>query len=247
MNITVITTFGSKQYAEYAKRMVETFVQYWDKSINLVIYTDVVLPDLPPNVVTADFPSWFAPWRTRHVGDPDACGRDRARNRAQCEYDFRRDCLRFSFKIGALTGAPVTDSILIWMDADIMTFRPVDRNWLKDVICLENSWMSWIDRKNLYPECGFRAFDFSKVHTLRFIKELQSIYESDNVFKLAQTHDSYVIQKIVSLGNWPKPASLNKPQWLTVHHPFPLIPLGKRLDHLKGKRKVLGASPERKQ
>jgi hypothetical protein len=225
--------------------MLDTFVQHWPKSVRIIAYLDQDMPGpIPAAVEVRPFPAWFAPWRARHMDTPDAHGRDRSRNRAQREYDFRRDCLRFSFKVGALT-EKVEGDIVIWMDADIMTFRPIDEKWLKDVAFPKNTWMSWIDRRNIYPECGFMVFDFTKDDTKFFMESLGNMYWSDRVFSLAQTHDSYVIQQVVDLGNFPKPMSLNQPRWFDKHHPFPLIPLGQRLDHLKGNRKTMDRSPER--
>jgi len=43
MSITVITTFNSKGYEQYGKRMVEGFAQHWPKEIPLKVYYE----DLP--------------------------------------------------------------------------------------------------------------------------------------------------------------------------------------------------------
>ena len=40
-SLTDITTFSSTGWAEYGKRMVETFVKYWPKEIKLKIYYEV--------------------------------------------------------------------------------------------------------------------------------------------------------------------------------------------------------------
>lgn len=245
MNITVITTFGPKQYDEYAKRMLETFVHYWPKSIRIIAYLDFEAPaSLPSAVEVRPFPAWFAPWRARHAGSADACGRDKTRNRAGRDYDFKRDCLRFSFKVGALTDAYETD-LLIWMDADIITLESVDVPWLLSASAPFPSWMSWINRKRLYPECGFMVFDYADPNTQKFMKKLRDMYWSDEVFGLSETHDSYVIEYIVNNGKWPRPKHLNTGAGLDMHHPFPFITIGERLDHLKGPRKSLGYSPER--
>jgi hypothetical protein len=245
MNITVITTFGPRQYEEYAKRMIDTFAEYWDESIKLVFYTDEYIPPLPESVEVRQFPAWFAPWRERHGNSEDAHGCDQARNRAKRTYDFRRDCVRFSFKVAALTDLTLQPDLLIWMDADIITFKPVDVQWLLEAVRPRPTWMSWLDRKRLYPECGFMAFDCNNPVTTEFRTALLDIYESDRVFSLAETHDSYVIQQVVNIGSWRAPRSLNNSAGISLHHPFPVIELGKRLDHLKGRRKIMPKSPER--
>jgi hypothetical protein len=243
--ITVITTFSQKNYDEYAKNMVDTFKTYWPDDIGLTAFTDVRVPAW---VAVRDFDSWFPVWHASQLA-PDAHGLDSRRNRPGRVYDFRRDCARFSFKIAAVTSAArgMTSGWLVWMDADIVTFRPVDRDWLERTINPAPSWMKWIDRRKPYPECCFMVWDMASPHAQRFMFDLRNTYASGAVYSMKETHDSYVIQQIVARGGYPPPAPLHNKTSFERHHAFPYTDLGRRLDHLKGdSRKKLGRSIERR-
>lgn len=243
--MNIVTTFSKQNYDEYARTMIDTFVKFWSPDIKLIVYLDQDIT-LPDRAEVREFPAWFPSWRARHSVEADARGRDPAKNRQGREYDFRRDCLRFSHKIAAITDAArhADNGPLAWMDADIVTFRPIDRDWLFRAIDPRPSWMSWIPRARPYPDCCFMTWDMATDHSRRFMHDLRAVYESDGVFSLKETHDSYVIEQVVK--SFPTPRSMCGHTAFNKHHPFPYIELGKRLDHLKGSsRKAAGRSAER--
>lgn len=250
MNISVVTTCSARGWTEYGERMVVSFREHWPDSVRLLVYTEGF--DMPDegNVSRMDLPEWFEAWKRKHSNNPDAHGRDQARNRPRKpHYDFRRDCVKFAHKIAALTDAALRETVdrLVWMDADTITHAPVDQRWIGDLARFRSDqYLAWLDRARTYPECGFLIFNGSHSYHDQFMRRLRYVYEADHVFKLGETHDSFVIQKLVDCcveeGQFPKPLSLSGSARVS-HHPFVLSPLGERLDHLKGPRKAKGRTP----
>jgi hypothetical protein len=230
--------------------MVETFARFWPSDIDLLLFTEGFTAPAAPNVYGLEFPRWFVDWKARHEAVPDAHGRDPKRNRKRkSAYDFRRDCVKFAHKVAAITaGARARDcDIMVWMDADTLTHVPVDERWLRGLLFKRSdSYLAWLDRRRLYPECGFLLFNCRHSAHVRFMTRLQDLYNSRRVFDLPETHDSYVIQwlvlQCVAEGWMPEPIGLSGPA-AASHHPFPLSELGSRLDHAKGPRKSYGRTP----
>lgn len=246
MNISVVTTSNLKGWKDYTSRMVKTFNQYWDPSIKLYFYNeDIPNPPEYDNVIYRELPDWFIKWKKVHKDNKFAHGRDPRRNRKTREYDFRLDCVKFSHKIAALTdiGLELDQGLLIWLDADTVTHEPVDPEWLYQLRPKGDVYMSWLDRARFYPECGFMIFDCSHRSHRQFMEILLKTYKMDKVFKYNETHDSYVIEKLVHQGirdgMFKAPKSISG-QFRREHHVFPHTVLGERLDHAKGPRKRHG-------
>lgn len=239
--IDVVTTCKYSDLPVYGYRMIESFIRHWPCAVDLHFVGEV--DRRFTSVFDYPWPEWHTSWKARHANVLDAHGRDRRRNRLRCpDYDFRRDCVRFSHKIAALTevaGRLKTD-ILIWMDADIITHSRVNYehiySWLP-----ESSYISWFDRVRLYPECGFVMFNAAHAQHLRIMGELRRVYESDEVFELDETHDSFVIENIihrmVAGGYIGDPNNLSTRLGMETGDPFNMSPLSGFMTHLKGKRK----------
>lgn len=206
-------------------------------------------PDVPAseNFTYCDFPRWFLDWKSRHLTNASAIGKNVKINRNGRPYDFRYDCVKFSHKVAALTeiGLSLTEGLLIWLDSDTIAHDNVDEEWLRS-LNPTSSYLAWLDRERNYPECGFMIFRCDHSAHRQFMETLRHTYESDEVFKIKETHDSYVIQHLVMKGI--KKGWMDTPYSLSgihrnCHHPFIRSELGARLDHLKGRRKSLGRSP----
>lgn len=242
MSITAITTCSAEGWSAYGRRMVETWLQHWPADARLVVYTEGWRAPAAPNLVEAEFPLWFTRWKMRHQERPDAVGRDRRLNRHGREYDFRRDCVRFAHKVAAIVDATdgLDEGLAVWLDADTLTHQAVDEAWLRSMLPA-GSYLAWLERSRpKYPECGFVLFDCAHEQHLNFMTRLRVLYESDAVFRLSETHDSFVINDLVrscvGAGWLPAPVDLSGAA-RNSHHPFPASVLGERLDHAKGARK----------
>jgi hypothetical protein len=236
--------------------MAESFARYWPSTVQLSVYAEgFELPAIAPNIRAAAFAPWFDKWKRRHAMTADAHGLDLRRNRRERPYDFRRDCVRFAHKVAAITDAAFHASLdvdlLVLMDADTLAHAQVSEEWLRGLIFGgkrdRTAYAAWLDRRGTYPECGFVLFNALHLRHHEFMLKFRDLYASDDVFRLAETHDSYVLQQLmgnaVAAGVFPEPVSLSGSA-RSSRHPFPLSELGSRLDHMKGPRKSLGRTPK---
>jgi hypothetical protein len=179
MKIRVVTTCNHGGWKLYGKKMLSSFEKYWSKNIDLVFYPEGFSCPKFDNLIVREFPSWFLNWKICHAKNADAHGRDVSCNRDGRAYDFRRDCVRFSHKIAALTDWALTgysQDILIWIDADTTTDKDVNEEWIKSFAPNGENLLSWLYRRNTHPECGFLIFNSNHYYFKRFMLKLQDIY-----------------------------------------------------------------------
>lgn len=234
-----VTTVHYDGWRQYGRRMAKSFAQRW-KGIPLTIYAEGFEPDVA-GVEVEWLPEWQERFKRHYSGIRDAIGL------ASDRYDYRRDCIRFSHKVGAITDAAERfRGRLIWIDADTFTHADVDADWL-DGMMPDGRAMAWLDRAAMYPECGFLMFDCRHPGVAEVLRRFRAIYETGEVFALPETHDSFVLQHVVGQavreGLIPQPHSLSGAARST-YHPAVAGPLGARIDHLKGHRKETGRSTD---
>lgn len=246
-------TANAAIWEAYGRRAVVTWLKHWPADAHLVLYVeDFDVPDelaADPRLSVVAMPAWHWAWKKRHADNADAHGRDMRRAvRPKNGYSYRRDCVKFSHKVAALTDAVLRGplaGVVIMMDADVITHADVTPAWLQSIFP-DPRYCAWLDRSAWdYPECGFVMFRADDPIHLGFMGDLRAMYETDAVFALQQTHDSFVlktlVQRAVSAGLCLSPWSLSGSA-RTSSHPLPMSRLGECLDHLKGKRKELGAT-----
>lgn len=244
MSMFVVTTCNRELWDQCGRRMAETHRQYWPADVPLYVYAENFDVDVP--CIQRALPGWFMRWKQSLAMHPDAHGLDLKHNRRGRPYDFRRDCVRFAHKVAALTdtGLSARGGLMVWADADVLTHAAVDEVWLRGK--LRGGYMAWLDRERIYPECGFVLFDCNHPRHRDFMELYRCHYETLEVLSERETHDSYVLQQLVNQcvanGWFTAPASLSGGARRS-HHPLPASPLGARLDHAKGPRKVQGRTP----
>jgi hypothetical protein len=239
VRFAVVTTCNAAGWQEYGRRMAESFDQFWPTNIPLYLYAEDFQPD-HDRPIRRTLPIWLAEFKARHAEHPYAHGM------IDGKYDFRFDCVRFAHKVAAVTDAAskLDTDVVIWADADIVTHAPVNTRWLKSLFP-PGPYIAWLDRYRHYPECGFYMLRTTHPAHRTTMARWQHLYESDAVFGLVQTHDSYVLQQVIREAEREGLVTAHSLSGEAHQHRHPLIngPLGKCLDHLKGRRKVLGRSP----
>lgn len=216
MTFDVVTTFAQRHWAEYAERCLASFEAMWSPTINLRTYTDEQLEDAS---------DWLPEFKQRHRHRPT--------------HDYRFDAIRFAHKIAAIEQAYKHGSgdVLIWMDADCFTHAPVDETWLHGLI--GDADLALPIRAYKYSECGFVMIRrCSKGDEL--VSQVVRLYRTDRLLKLKQWHDCEAIDHVrKAIGI--KTVSLSGDAEETSH-PIVNGPLGAKIDHLKGRRKIAGKS-----
>lgn len=230
-----ISTFNGAGLNLYGRGMIDSFAEGWPVMVPLRVYSegwskrDLGVDGMFCEVV--DLAS-SSPWL-------DAF---KARNARRSVRDFRWDAVRFSHKVAAVCHAArsIDADVLIWIDGDVVTHASLATSDLEELRPRDGEWISWLYRKNMYPECGFYMLDLKHPRHEEMIATLEAMYAQDLLFGLAEYHDSYVLQHVVESSRigW---RSLSGAGDVTTH---PLIngPLGRWFDHLKGNRKRLGRS-----
>lgn len=242
-----VTTCSLSQWNDYGREMAASHVRHW-KDVPLFVYFDRD-DHIPVDLFGAYgkyLPAWHQEWKRRHLFNLDAHGM------ASGSYKYRRDCVKFSHKIAALTAEAdqcVHGETLIWLDADIRTDRDVTPAILDGFFPPEfTASMAWLNRRRYYPECGFMMFRTRWPSTRVLMEDMREQYERDLVFALPETHDSFVMEQRVN--HWVRHGVMLPPFSLSgvhasKHHPFVHCDLGRYMDHFKGRRKIGKASPER--
>lgn len=202
MTIAVITTFPNNSIDIYAKRMVQSFAQFWPKKIPLLVQLD-------DDLIAQQVLSYCRPQDAVAVGwikeHADFIQRNKSKDDPQ---NYRFQPTRFCHKIFAINKA--LDSIimqkqagglapryLVWMDADVITQRPVTFQEIEACLPAVGDTVSTLCRKDWpHSECGWLAFDLENGGD-KIIRALLDAYLSDRILKEEQQHDSWMFDVLV--------------------------------------------------
>lgn len=236
MNIKTVTTFNKKLYDEYAHRFIKTY--NWP--FPLTIYSEDQIPEIK-HESTFDVIPQCKEFRDRNKNRPNP-------NKGTESFVF--DAVRFCYKVYVYTHELLkqiqigdTDG-LICIDADSVFYNPVDVKWMRENIHRDDCMMTYLGRPN-YSECGYLYFNLRHPHTKDYAKYMQDMYNTDQVYKLKEYHDSFVWDYVRKRFEDEKGTINHNIGDNQVGHVQCRSVLGKIYDHTKGpKRKKTGRSGE---
>ncbi|HSG32127.1 MAG TPA: hypothetical protein VLB82_11365, partial [Thermodesulfobacteriota bacterium] len=159
--------------------------------------------------------------------------------------------VRFSHKVYALTYhcRKNLSHYVIWLDADMITTAHVTEDWLSK-LTRRGAYISTLVREGFSVEAGFILLDTTHPYHKEFINRYEDIYNTDKIFSYKEWHDGYLLDLLIRTmlkEEKIKLFNLTPTNWGRKQgHPFVAGILGEKLDHLKGRRKQLGYSVERK-
>lgn len=243
MKLHVVTTTNAAGWKETGRRMAQSFLSQWAGDSKLTVYAEGFDPDIE-GIEVRRLPAWLDEFKAKHKDNPAAHGLIGGR-----PYSYTHDCVKFAHKVAALTdfAEPISDGFVVWLDADTYTHAPVLPRWL-ELLFPEPAYIAWLDRYHSHPECGLVMFRAAHPYHANFMQAFRNLYTSGEVFRLRETHDSYVLQHLVTAKvadrKIPPPASLSGAA-VRTSHPFVNGPLGIAMDHMKGPRKQMGKTPNR--
>lgn len=247
----VVTSCSAKGWEEYGRRFVETYTQFWPADIPLYLVSEDELPQQrkPVTLLSLRLSEAATAFMERHRENKRAHGRvheftDQGRKKPKTiagGYNFRYDAFRFAKKVFAIDFVARTlchSGRLIWVDADVVTFAPVEHQLLNRVLPSDRA-LSCLDRGEYHSECGFVGYNLDHPETRPFISAFANLYAKDTVFDLQEWHDSWVF-------DWLRRRRVT-PTYPIPHRsrgcPIPNSELGRCIDHLKGARKDYGRTP----
>jgi len=257
-SLTVVTTFPPNRWTAYAKRMLESHVEFWPNDVELHAYYEGVRPDLENKKIRfldieAVNPELVS-FKERHKHDPVANGETTevpggvrrnpnagANDRGKGSYLW--DAVRFAHKTFAVDHAiknSKTDYVL-WLDADTYTFRNISKQFVTDLLPMDKM-VNFLGRGDKYPECGWVCYNTRHSKINEFMRCWTDMYNNDTIFKELEWHDSYLFWQCLKRIAPNEGVDIGKGAGVKGHHVFINSVLGGYIDHMKGKRKVLGKS-----
>jgi len=253
MKYTVITTFHPAGWELYGQKMIDAFERFWPQDVDLWVYAERCNPTKQrSNTHVIDLESAsprMMAFKGRHRDNPRARGDAGPDGTYDNKKQFRWDAIRFCHKVYAIDHAlkHAQGDWLIWLDADSHTHTPVTHALLEQV-CPANVFASYLGRGEKYhSECGWIAYNLHHPQLSLFNQRLLSLYDTDELFNLAEWHDSFLwdhVRREFQDRELIKMHNLNPadPSQGKAGHPFINSVLGTVMDHMKGDRKHRGHS-----
>lgn len=261
MKYTVVSTFNADGYAKYGQRMIQTFLQTWPHTVDLVVYAENCdVKESAPNLQVRNIAVCQAlvKFKNRWQHVPKATGDISAdhtrRNRVDAKKSFKWDAVRFAHKVYSIfhCAQNTAADILIWMDADTVCHSAITTADL-DRLCPPQYNLCYLGRRDKYSECGLYAIQLKTIGAQRFLREFQRMYDQaeQGIFQLKEWHDSFVFDHVRTKTpaliqlNWSEHLADIRPHRGSSPgegHPLINTEWGAYLDHLKGNRKNTGRS-----
>jgi len=196
MSIAVLTSFNKPYYDKLGKYMVNSFVKYWPKEINLHIYNEnIELPFIADNVKIMGF----------DLGDN--YNNFINRNHKQRIKIFSKKAFSWLHACKNIDADKI-----IWIDSDCQTTKPVPYKFL-DSICPDDKLTAhmgiwYYDKKTKHgavelenpiycPETGFNIINKKHKNFKTFIERYEDYYVSDRGTTLRRFYDNDVFGAVV--------------------------------------------------
>jgi len=261
---SVVTTCHGAGYAEYGRRMIESFDHHWPDEVPLLLYRENFEPEVESErIIVRDLlescPELVA-FKRRHADNPLANGRTQRyrfrlsrnpyKNRIKLGdrnwgSGFRWDAVRFAHKAFAIFHAAANSDadVLIWVDADSLFFAPPTWEELESFVP-PDCFVGYLHRPT-YAECGFIAYNLRHPATRQMLAAFEQLYTRDELFREYEFHDAYLFDVVRRQTEQAGHKSYDIGEGIGARAKHVLINsrLGRFMDHVKGGRKDIGHSP----
>lgn len=236
--IRVCSGWNIRGREQYGWDFLRTFDQHWPKSVQLQVWVEEP-QDMPRRAYRSlwDIPG-AVDFHDRHRAHPDVqglavkpCWKEGERRTG---YSFRTDAYKFWKQIlipGATARGMADGDILIWLDGDVVTTTDVSERRIEDLV--GNHQVAFLGREPQHSEIGFWAVRLDP-QTRQFLDDMADWYKSDRFMELPEWHSAFIWDAAR------RPLHLRERNLCPPRargHVFPLSPVGKFLNHLKGPRK----------
>lgn len=253
---TVVTGWTGRGYDTLGRQFLATFERHWPRSTTLAVALDFDMCSTEEFIdnskrkhmqIVVEHCVGLVEFADRHKDNPEAHGIGEPRSGwrekdRRIGYSWRFDAVKFATQLfipeAAAKHLP-DGEILVWFDADVLTHRDVPEGFVEGLI--GDADICYLGRQPKHSEIGFWAVRLNPL-TRAFLSKMPSLYRSDLVFELREWHSAFVFDAARAMIPM-------KERNLTPGgsgHVWMKSPLARYLDHLKGDRKALGRSPERK-
>ena len=241
---SAVTTFHLPKHI-YGVEMINSFYANWPNEIILTAFIEnsskIDDSAVKPKIIIKDFDK-AVPEYQKFVR--------KYKEKEKYTDDFRFNVFRFAHKVYAIASAlkNIKTKYLIWLDADIKTYKKLPFEFLNTLIN-QNSYMSYLGRENIsvkhlnYSECGFLIFNTEHLIHKRFWEDMMKMYDGGKLFQEKEWHDSYIFDVVRKKLEVEKKIEnfdislIDSFNLKTDDHIFVSSVLGKYMDHKKGNRK----------
>ena len=263
MPIQFVSSLNKRLYQEYGKRFISEFLKNKGEGVHLTIVFEDGIPDSAfgfKGLNILELKDSRHPQFIKFFGNlveangyrvslkKDVLGQ----TNVTVSKSFRHDAVRFSFKAFSLNLALEIlpkDRSIAWIDADMRCTQPFTETDIKPLMPHKRQIMSYLGRSAFppnspYSECGFLGFNTKNSKLRPFLKRVESLYLSGEIFSKSQWHDSWLWDEIRrEFENKGLEFYNLSGEFHGAEHPFVNTGLGKFFDHLKGpERKAQGSS-----
>lgn len=225
----VVTTVHKAGFERYGFRWVES-IKNWPKA-EFVMYAEGFDPDGVHFKRCEDVPRLVA-FKEKH--------------KHYKPVSWHWDVVRFCNKVYAAYDALYDYKGLgVWLDADTVTYNPIPEGYIGNLLP-PNCYIGHFRRTGHYTETGMWLIDCGHPQHKAFLDRWLEWFESGAFKTLREWHDCTTLD--ATIRQFEK-AGLIKSHSLSGEferemHPMAKVDLAKYLDHCKGPRKDIGASPE---
>jgi hypothetical protein len=239
MKYNILTSFNEKYWNELAKETTRELDNNWlDQNI---IYLYHELSYISKDIKYSDRVQWIdlykncpelLDFKNKWKNEPKANGGDGKGG------NFRIDAIKFSHKTYAIWHACRNNDSgwMIWLDCDAFVYKKIDNSFIEKIFP-NDKMICYLGRPGKYSECGFLGFNLDHPECRNFLKDWESLYQSGDIFKLSETHDSYTFDYIRKLWNKPEIFLNLNTEAKTNKNPFGQSQIGPWIMHSKGKDK----------
>ena len=232
-----LTTFNKKLYDEYAKDLIQSYLdthQYpplycYVEEDNILLY-----PQHPKikylNIFRETPIAAFVKKYQR--GDVD---------------NYIMDAVRFAYKAYAQCGGRHLGNRQFFIDADCVFLKQIPLEWYDNFIGDRD--FSYYPRPSYYTETGFVTYNCKSKVVQKFFDKFQEVYDTGKIFDYKQQNDSYIFDRVMEMFPEATAKFHGGGDAINDHefhrHVMARCPiLSPYVDHRKGGRKGMKRSPE---
>lgn len=236
--IRVVTTFGRRQWEEYASRLLPQSLALWPEEVDWQVWIDgdLRLGELPKGVEykrleeDSDWVAFMAGWRAKLANNPAL-----ANFIDHGQGGYLLNAGRFAHKVFALTSpaARAGADWLIFLGADVETTAPVDSAWLQSVLQGDLVHLGRTDIRS--SETDFLGV-FVKGIRPAFLTGLRHLYTSGDIFQWGEWIDGHLIGRLAAVLEGQGALVKNLSAGLKGLDVWEHTVLGERMTHWKGPR-----------
>jgi len=231
----VCSSIWGNAWERYGKIFVDTYLKYWDSSINFILVTDrQLLIDGPKQLDLLSLKEYKEFMQHENTFDLQKIER-----KHRWKYDLNKWLPQVITPKAVISNiAWELDEILIWLDADVETHSPVNQDWILNI--MDGYDIACLQRSDRHTEIGFYAIRLNN-KTINIINELATLYTTFKITKYNEWHSAYTWDIAVATENV-KINNLNTKD--IKNHIFEKTILAEKLIHKKGDRKPGGGLAE---